>query len=234
VHTETIFAVQQNNDKDNTVTELAQIVRADVLSIGGVAHFAPNRRGATLFSEGIQAESIYFLESGLVKTYKLGAEAREVTLEIILPGELFGLQALGAEKRHEVSAEILLEGRVHVIPRDVFLQYCDGRPDMWRLITETLLTAKVQLEKKIELLCLRDVEHRVLHFVAQLAETISPGSVGPEVSIPLSQGEIGSLIGATRETTSATLNTLARRGLLRLGRRQLTVLSLEGLRLASG
>jgi len=218
---------------DNMVRELAQTVRADVLSMEGVTHFSPNRRSAKLFSEGNPADNIYFLESGLVKTYKLGPEAREITLEIILPGELFGLQALASEKQHEVSAEILQEGSIYVIPRDVFLHYCGGKPDTWRLITETLLTAKQHLEKKIELLCLQDVEHRVLHFVAQLAEKISSDSTGREVSIPLSQGELGSLIGATRETTSATLNTLARRGLLRLGRRQLTVLSLEGLRLAS-
>ena len=53
-------------------------------------------------------------------------------------------------------------------------------------------------------------------------------SNGAEYSIPLSQGELASLIGATRETTSTTLNALARRGVIRLGRRQLIVPSIDG------
>ena len=40
-------------------------------------------------------------------------------------------------------------------------------------------------------------------------------------------------LGATRETTSTTLNLLARRGLIRLGRRQLVLASLDGVRTAA-
>src|SRR5271165_459387 len=214
--------------------ELAQIVRADILSLEGVTRFSPNRRFASLYSEGSPADSIYFLESGLVKTYKRGPEYKEVTLEIVLPGELFGLHSLGPEKHRRVSAEILHEGSIQVIPREVFLQFCRARPDTWRLLAEALLLANRELEKKIELFCLQDVEYRILHFVAQLAETIGVGGDGRERTIPLSQGELASVIGATRETTSTMLNTLARRGLLRLGRRKLVVPSLEQVRAATG
>lgn len=218
----------------SVLKELAQIVRTEVVTLHGVTRFSPNRRFATLYSEGSPADNVYFLESGLVKTYKRGAESKEIILEIILPGELFGLQALGTERQREVSAEILLEGSIQVIPSIVFLQFCSSKPDTWRLLTESLLLSKRQLEKKVELLCLQDVEYRILHFVAQLAETlgVGAGTDGHERSVPLSQGELACLIGATRETTSTTLNALARRGLLRLGRRQLIVPSLEKVRAA--
>ncbi len=51
--------------------------------------------------------------------------------------------------------------------------------------------------------------------------------------MPLSQSELASLIGATRETTSTTLNALARRGLIRLGRRLLIVNSADAVRSAA-
>jgi Crp-like helix-turn-helix domain len=56
------------------------------------------------------------------------------------------------------------------------------------------------------------------------------GSGVEEYTIPLSQGELASLIGATREATSTTLNALARRSLIRLGRRQIILASLDGVR----
>jgi len=217
----------------SVLEDLVQIVRTDVLSLEGVTRFSPNRRFALLYSEGSPADSIYFLESGLVKTYKRGAESKEIILEIILPGDLFGLQALGPIRQQQVSAEILQEGHIQVIPRDVFLQFCATRPEMWRLLAASLLATNRELEKKIELLCLQDVEYRILHFVLQLAETLGSGEDNHERSIPLSQGELACLIGATRETTSTMLNSLARRGLLRLGRRQLMVPSLERVRAAA-
>ena len=116
-----------------------------------------------------------------------------------------------------------------MIPRDLFLAVCDRRLELWREISTILLERKRDLEKKIELLCLRDVEYRILYYMAQLAKLHSARSTNGECSIPLSQGELASLIGATRETTSTTLNALARRGIIRLGRRQLIVPSVEGI-----
>ena len=45
--------------------------------------------------------------------------------------------------------------------------------------------------------------------------------------IHISQNELASLVGATRETTSTTLNALARQGLIVLGHRLVVIPSLE-------
>jgi CRP-like cAMP-binding protein len=104
---------------------------------------------------------------------------------------------------------------------------------MWRYVAQLLVQRKRELEKKIELLCMQDVEYRILHYMAELAGVFGAKLDGHEYAIPLSQGELASLIGATRETTSTTLNLLARRGLIRLGRRQLVLASLDGVRTAA-
>jgi CRP-like cAMP-binding protein len=215
------------------VTSLGAIVRTHLLNMDGVAKFSPNRRFASLYSEGSPADSIYFLESGLVKIHRRGDEGKEIILQIIAPGEVFGEQALGTEQLRAVSAEVLQEGLIYVVPRDLFLTFCESHPEVWRHIAVMTINRKRELEKKIELLCLRDVEYRILFYLVELALAIGQKIDAHEYSIPLSQGELASLIGATRETTSTTLNTLARRGLVRLGRRQLAVSSLESLRAAA-
>lgn len=213
---------------DAQSNSIATVVRSELINLDGVARFAPNRRFATIFSEGSPLDSIFFLESGLVKLMKRGEDNKEIILQIVGPGELFGEQVLGAETTRSVAAEILQEGVIYVIPRDVFLRTCDQRPELWREMSTILTLRKRQLEKKIELLCLRDVEYRILYYMADLARTFGAKSNTAEYSIPLSQGELASLIGATRETTSTTLNALARRGVIRLGRRQLIVPSIDG------
>jgi CRP-like cAMP-binding protein len=213
---------------DSPVTSLAAVVRSELIGQDGVTKFSPNRRFATVYSEGSPADMIFFIEAGLVKIYKRGADNKEIILQIVGAGELFGEQALGSEPGRNIAAEVLQEGIIYVIPRDIFLRACEKRPELWREISGVLTTRKRQLEKKIELLCLHDVEYRILYYMAELARTFGSKANGSEYSIPLSQGELASLIGATRETTSTTLNTLARRGLIRLGRRQLIVPSVDG------
>lgn len=214
-------------------TAIAAIVRAELLHQDGVIKFAPNRRFTTLYSEGSPADSVLFLDSGLVKLCKRGDEGKEIILQVVSSGELFGEQALSMESTRPAAAEVLQEGIIYVIPKDVFTRFCDGRSDMWRLVAQLVVQRKRDLEMKIELLCMRDVEYRVLHYMAELAASFGSRLDGHECAIPLSQGELASLIGATRETTSTTLNALARRGLIRLGRRQLVLASLDGVRNAA-
>jgi CRP/FNR family cyclic AMP-dependent transcriptional regulator len=215
---------------DTPSTAIAAIVRPELLHLDGVIKFAPNRRFTTLYSEGSPADSILFLDSGLVKICKRGEEGKEIILQLVSSGELFGEQALGMENTRSAAAEVLQEGTIYIIPKDLFLRFCDSRADMWRHVAQLLAQRKRDLEKKIELLCMKDVEYRILHYMAELAASFGSRIDGREYSIPLSQGELASLIGATRETTSTTLNTLQRRGLLRLGRRQLILASLDGVR----
>src|SRR5579859_2706185 len=207
---------------------IAAAVRSELINLDGVTKFSPNRRFATVYSEGSPSDSLFFLEAGLVKILKRGDDSKEIILQVVSPGELFGEQSLGDESARSMAAEVVQEGVIYVIPRDIFLRTCDDHPELWREISLLLTSRKRNLEKKIELLCLRDVEYRILYYMADLARTFGARSAGAEYSIPLSQGELASLIGATRETTSTTLNALARRGIIRLGRRQLIVPSIDG------
>ncbi len=213
---------------DAQSSSIANVVRSELINLDGVTKFSPNRRFAAVYSEGGPLDSLFFLESGLVKIHKRGDDNKEIILQILGSGELFGEQALGAESSRNVAAEVLQEGIIYAIPRNIFLRVCDDHPELWREISLLLTTRKRQLEKKIELLCLRDVEYRILYYMADLARMFGARAGGAEYSIPLSQGELASLIGATRETTSTTLNALARKGVIRLGRRQLIVPSIDG------
>jgi CRP/FNR family transcriptional regulator, cyclic AMP receptor protein len=220
-----------------STTALATILRNEVVHLEGVSRFAPSRRFASLFSDSSPSDSLYFLDSGLVKLFKRGDDGKEIILRIVAPGELFGEQALPGEEAREVrnvSAEVLHEGVIYVIPRAVFLAWSETRPQVWRLLSEILAGRQRELEKKVEVLCLHDVEYRILYYLGELATLLGSRSDGvQECSIPLSQSELASLIGATRETTSTTLNSLARRGLVRLGRRMLVISSMDHVRNAA-
>ena len=70
-------------------------------------------------------------------------------------------------------------------------------------------------------------------FIGGIIESSSPGDRFDGYHVPITQSELADLIGATRETTSTTLNQLEKRGLLKLSRRLLTIPSPGLLRTAT-
>lgn len=213
---------------------LAKIIREGLLQSEAVRKHGPSRRSTTLFTHDSTADSVFFVDSGFVKLIRRSQDGKEVLISIIPPGQIFGEQALYIGGTRAVTAEVMQEGIIYEVPRATFLEFCEARPEVWSHLTELLIQRERELEQKIALLCLHDVEYRILYYLTGLAGTFGINAVnGQEYSLPLSQSELASLIGATRETTSTTLNALARRGLLRLGRRLLIVQSADALRTAA-
>ena len=193
---------------------------------------APVRRGTAIYGADSAADSVYFVDSGFVKLVQRGNDGKEVMLSIVAPGNVFGEQSLYLGGVRSTSAQMLQDGAIYQIPRSLFLAFAESGPDVWRDLCEVLVRRENGLEQKVALLCLHDVEYRILYYLANLVTEFGPAG-SQEYSIPLSQSELAHLIGATRETTSTTLNSLARRGLLRLGRRLLMVTSIDAVRAAA-
>jgi len=204
-----------------------------LLHLEGVRRIAPVRRFTSLLTSESAPESLYFLDSGFVKLVRRGEDAKEVIVSIIGPGEIFAEHAIQRMSRPFI-AEVIQDSVIYEIPREVFLAFCQKHPDIWQMLWELAVTRQLELEQKVSLLCLQDVEYRILYYLAQLAQTFAaPAGDTAEYSVPLSQSELAALIGATRETTSTTLNALARQGLLKLGRRLVLVSSQESIRAAA-
>ena len=189
-------------------------------------------RTSSIFSQDDRSTSIYYLESGLVKLTHRLEDGREFLVRLVSAGELFGEAALFSEEPRSQTAETLRESVVHEFPRDEFLETSRERPEIWEWIADLERRRLEEAEKRLQLISFYRVEQRIMIVLSDLAAVFDAGS-DTNILVPLSQSEIASLIGATRETTSTTLNLLERRGLLRLGRRNLTILSTRALQSAA-
>jgi CRP/FNR family transcriptional regulator len=119
------------------------------------------------------------------------------------------------------------------VPRETLNRAIAASPEFAAALINYLLERRMALAEKVELLCLHDVEYRILHYLAELSHVVKSEPDAEGYQLPITQLELADLIGATRETTSTTLNQLERRGLLKLSRRMLTVPSPETLRNAA-
>lgn len=206
------------------MTPLANTVRTTLLSAPEISRLSHLRRSTGLFSQEQPADAVYFIEDGLVKLTRHSSAGGRIILTIRGSGHLVGEEAMTQEAtQYYAEAEVLTAATIFRIPRDVVFRSLAAHPQFTSELVSYLLKRRLALAEKVELLCLRDVEYRILHYLAELSELVKPSEDGQGHQLPITQLELADLIGATRETTSTTLNQLERRGLLKLSRRMLTI-----------
>jgi CRP/FNR family cyclic AMP-dependent transcriptional regulator len=204
--------------------ELTNLFRKLLLSQADVGRLTALGRRTRIFGQGDKADSLYFIEEGLIKVTRTNTLARRPVLSIYGPNDLVGEESLsGGIHRYSGEAEVLSRATLYQIPWTTILCATSAHPELTGAFLRCLVESNERSARKIELLCLHDVETRILDHLRQLAKLVKPAEQDSGYPLPITQLELADLVGATRETISTTLNRLEKRGFVKLSRRLLTV-----------
>lgn len=207
-----------------TVTALLQALHSQLLPLPEVSRLSSLRRFTSLFTQGQPADALYFIDEGLVKLTRTNDGGDRIILTICGTGDFIGEEVMSANNgTYQADAEVLTAASLYRVPRETLRRVLTANGDFAYMVIDFLLARRHTLAQKVELLCLHDVEYRILYYLAELSNLVNPGNSAEGYQLPLTQAELADLIGATRETTSTTLNQLERRGLIKLSRRLLTI-----------
>lgn len=209
-----------------TPIRLIELIERDILSHPAVRQWDNHRTLRPLYQAGEPAEFVYFVRSGVVKCERRFDDSSQPLLCIRQAGELIGEESLLGSPTYRSSAVMLTAGTVYAIPQAVFTEAANRNPLIWRELAELIDQFRTCQQHRFQMLQEKGVEERLLsildYFTAVRREREARHHGQPEQDeIPLTQAELASLIGATRETTSTTLNLLERRGVLELHRRRI-------------
>jgi CRP/FNR family transcriptional regulator len=205
------------------------------LALPDVSKLSSLRRFTSIFTQGQSADALYFIEEGLVKLTRTNDSGDRIILSISGPADLIGEEVMSTDtSQYQADSEVLTAATLHRVPRDTLQHVLAQNGEVASAVIDFLLNRRKMLAQKVELLCLHDVEYRILFYLADLATLVGPSSEDEGYQLPITQAELADLIGATRETTSTTLNQLERKGLVKLSRRLLTIPSPSLLRSAVG
>lgn len=187
----------------------ASAVRVGLRTVASPSRRAYRKR-ELVFGRGEVADRLCLLESGRVKLYRLTPEGREIAVAIVEPGETFGEEAVVGVAHRTVFAEALETSRVRQIDRRELAEWLRGRPDVALEVTRNLWQRLGEVERQMENLAFRKVNHRLaallVHWAEKYGETLPGGGI--RLRIRVTHQEIASLIGSSRETVTLTLGQL--------------------------
>lgn len=195
----------------------AKLSSRERLTLGRAAIVRSYPKNSAILREGERTDSLYVINSGKVKVLMRDEEGKEVILSILKKGDYFGELAVIDELPRSASVVTMEPSEMTVLSKAEFIQCVANNPGIAMTIMRGLAQRLREADLQIESLALMDVYGRVARTLLQLAE---PENGKMVIKSRLSQQEIASMIGASREMVSRILKSLAHDGYLTIeGRR---------------
>jgi CRP-like cAMP-binding protein len=181
--------------------------------------------------EGEPGGALFVTLSGYLKVVTTGAEGREVLLNVMGPGEVIGeLSVLDGQPR-SASVIALEPCQLATIERAPLLDVMRSSPNLAICMVEVLAQRLRNLTKRCETISSMDIPSRLADVLVSLAEKHGERA-GREVRIlvRLSQQDLGSMVGATRESVNKQLRSWTHSGVLKQEAGRVIITNFDALR----
>lgn len=194
-----------------------------------ISRFVSKR--SMIFAEGSEKESVYFIQDGLVKTYKTDKNGHEQIVSLLKTGDMFPHTGLFNPNPYPATAETIVDTRLLAVPVRLFERLVTDTPSIAIKMMRVMGDKIRELQEKLQVLTGHDVKHRVLFFLLQLAEQHGdPHKNEITIHLPITHQELANAIGTTRETINRLLNQFAKEQLLKVDRNRIVILDVEALK----
>lgn len=207
----------------------------EMTRIAAYARSLRKARGEFIYMPGDRADYVYILKQGRVKLSVLSESGKEIAIDIIQPGEIFGEFALVDEALRSNMTQALDDVLMWVFSKHDFTHLIAVQPKLALSYIRLVGDRRRRMEKKLSDITSKAVSARVcelLHEMSTSAAEVETGNT--DYLVPLTHHDVASLIGAARQTTTTVLNDLERRGIIDLGRGWIRVKCLKELQTYAG
>lgn len=173
------------------------------------------RRGQTIFQKDDAGTAMMAVLTGRVRISTLSADGKEVTLNVINPGEVFGEIALLDGKPRSADATAIEESHVLVLERRDFLPYVLNNQDLTARLLAILCERLRQTSVALEDIALFDLPVRLARVLLKLGDDYGRQTdAGLRIDLKLSQRDLSNLVAATRESVNKQLRAWRETGLV--------------------
>lgn len=191
----------------------------EMTRIAAYARSLRKARGEFIYMPGDRADHVYILKQGRVKLSVLAESGKEIAIDIIQPGEIFGEFALVDEAPRSNMTQALDDILVWVFPKHDFTHLIASQPKLALSYIRLVGDRRRRMEKKLSDITSKAVSARVCELLHEISTSAAESETGStDYLVPLTHHDVASLIGAARQTTTTVLNDLERRGIIELGR----------------
>lgn len=163
-------------------------------------------RGASIFQKGDEGSSMMAVLAGRVRVSSVSVEGREITLNVIDPGEVFGEIALLDGKPRSADCTAIEETMLLVLERRHFLPFLQRHESLYLRLIAVLCDKLRNTSMALEELALFDLPARLARVLLKLALDYGRQTQqGIRIDVKMSQRDLSNLVASTRESVNKQL-----------------------------
>ena len=197
-----------------------------LVHITGISLDKIYKRGEAIFWEGDPGTGFYVVVGGKVKVYKTSSEGKEQILHIYGPGHPIGEVPVFSGSHFPANAMAIEKSRLLFFPRKDFVDLIAEHPSLALNMLAILSVRLRQFTVQVENLSLKEVPARLASYLIYLTE--EQGNVDA-VELPISKGQLASLLGTIPETLSRIFNKMTLHNLITVQGSKITLVDREGI-----
>lgn len=183
------------------------------------SHFSLADGGRTLFAAHDPVTAIYVVRAGCVKTITIDDQGNERVRGFHLPGDLVGLDALGAD-RYPSSAVAVVASQVCRIPKAMIMQKIVESPALAQRLLERMSHDLAQAQAMAGDY---NADQRVAAFLLNMHERLNP-MPGTPARLPMTRSDIANYLRLATETVCRVLARFVAKGLIHSDDRKIRLL----------
>lgn len=187
----------------------------------------PVPKGTLVASPHRERKLLYLVKSGSVRLYKLSDGGKELTLDVLGMGHLFGEVGSFTTGATDLFAETLEDSVICTIDRAQLEQLMSRWPKLALKFIEMVAIRLKEVEEMLEHIAYGSVRKRILYLLHKLSRKFGvavpegeglrgePGWI--QLKVKLTHQELASMMGSIRETVTDLLNELSGEGIVYKG-----------------
>jgi CRP-like cAMP-binding protein len=173
-----------------------------------------------IFHIGAPGQSMLLILKGFVRVSLPGPKGKVVILADVGAGELIGEVALLDGKERSADAAALTNCTVAVLERRDVVAFLEKRPDICVKLLELMCARLRKSDERMSEIAFFELPARLAKVLLDRSSRL-PGGIA---KLSLSQGELASMINASRENVNRCLRDWHRRGIVSIDERWISVL----------
>lgn len=217
LHSRSLDSLDALISKNNGLAELKKVI-----SERKARHFKKNQ---VIYYEGDNANGLYLILSGKIKTIKLAEDGRELMTGMYTGDHYLGVHALLSNAPYSDTATALTDTTLCIIPKEQFDEMLNQYPDVAREFIRLLADDIREKEEQLLQLAYHSVRKRLAEAVVKLYKAHGADND----SFKMSREDLAAMAGMATETVSRTLSDFKEEGLIDKKGSNIAVLNLQKL-----
>jgi CRP-like cAMP-binding protein len=170
----------------------------------------------TIFNEGDPSDKFYLVAEGSVKVLKHTVMGKDIILEMMSPGDIFGGVAVLDRKPFPASAQAMESTTVIRISRQNLLKIMEDYPTLKLDIVKYFSNKLRDAHEMLKNIATERVERRIASLLLKLSEKIGVDEGNyRKINFPLTRQEISEMVGTTVETCIRTMSKFQKKGVIK-------------------